>query len=291
MNAVTTQDQVNAVAAVIQHNDLSKLTPAQKNDYYMGVCTSLGMNPMTRPFEFIRLGGREVLYAKRDAADQLRKINGISIEVVSRQTEGELMTVHVRAKDAAGRVDEDFGVVSIAGLKGENLANAILKAVTKAKRRVTLSISGLGFLDETEVADVPGAQPVAQSQQPIIKEPVKIEAKKAEPPVDPETGEVSPHTILVPLLPDSSGTDWMEWGKKYAAALQSSADVKELDEWVKANVSAMSQAATNASKIHGRLLAVIDAKRFAFTPQPEASSDLAIPKFLDKRGAVAEQAA
>ena len=26
-----------------------------------------------------------------------------------------------------------------------------MKAITKAKRRVTLSISGLGFLDETEI--------------------------------------------------------------------------------------------------------------------------------------------
>jgi hypothetical protein len=34
----------------------------------------------------------------------------------------------------------------------------ILKAVTKAKRRVTLSICGLGFLDETEVDSIPGAK-------------------------------------------------------------------------------------------------------------------------------------
>src|SRR5277367_5408963 len=113
MNAVTPINHTNAIAAVLQHNDLSKLTAQQKNDYYMGVCNSLGMNPMTRPFEFIRLGGREVLYAKRDAADQLRKINSISIEVVSRVIEADMLTVHVRAKDGTGRVDEDFGVVSL----------------------------------------------------------------------------------------------------------------------------------------------------------------------------------
>jgi hypothetical protein len=39
-------------------------------------------------------------------------------------------------------------------------ANAIMKAVTKAKRRVTLSICGLGFLDETEVETIPEAKPV-----------------------------------------------------------------------------------------------------------------------------------
>ena len=43
-----------------------------------------------------------------------------------------------------------IGAVSIKGLQGENLANALMKAETKAKRRVTLSLAGLGWLDETE---------------------------------------------------------------------------------------------------------------------------------------------
>lgn len=284
MNAVATTNTnaTNAIAAVLQHNDLSKLTAQQKNDYYMGVCTSLGMNPMTRPFEFIKLGGREVLYAKRDAADQLRKINSISIEVVSRQIDGDMLTVHVRAKDGTGRVDEDFGVVSLTGLKGESLANAILKGVTKAKRRVTLSISGLGFLDETEVADVPGATVVAAEQFKAI--PPQPEPAKVDPPVHPQTGEVSPHTIPVPLLADQSGTDWMEWGKAYAAALQSSTTIADLDAWISANASTMGQASSNAAKIHGRLLTVIDARRLALSEKKDtANSGLEIPAFLDKR--------
>jgi len=139
--------------------DLSQLSPEQRVRFVGETCRSLGLNPLTRPFEFINLGGKLVLYAKRDAADQLRKINGISIEVVSRSVEDGILTVHVRATDKTGRRDEDFGAVSVNGLKGEALANATLKCVTKAKRRVTLSISGLGFLDETEVDSIPGARP------------------------------------------------------------------------------------------------------------------------------------
>jgi hypothetical protein len=45
-------------------------------------------------------------------------------------------------------------------LKGEELVNARLKAVTKAKRRVTLSICGLAFLDESEVETVKQARRV-----------------------------------------------------------------------------------------------------------------------------------
>jgi hypothetical protein len=53
-----------------------------------------------------------------------------------------------------GRIDEATGAVTISGLKGEALANAMMKAETKAKRRVTLSMSGLNMLDESEVKDI-----------------------------------------------------------------------------------------------------------------------------------------
>jgi hypothetical protein len=144
--------------SVLLKGDLSKLTPQERVGYYNEVCRSVGLNPLTQPLQYITLNGKLTLYARRDCADQLRKIHGISVEIVSREVIDGLLTVHVRAKDKTGRMDEDFGVVSVGTLKGEAAANAFLKAVTKAKRRVTLSISGLGFLDETEVEDIPQAQ-------------------------------------------------------------------------------------------------------------------------------------
>jgi hypothetical protein len=45
----------------------------------------------------------------------------------------------------------------------------------------------------------------------------------------------------------------------------------------------MGQAATNASKIHARLLSVLDARRHSFALQPKESNSLEIPTFLDKR--------
>src|SRR5690606_34807847 len=120
---------------------------------------SLGLNPFTKPFEYINLNGKLTLYAKRDATDQLRAINGVSVEITSREMhDNGIYVVTARARTPDGRTDEAIGAVSVAGLKGEALANAIMKAETKAKRRVTLSICGLGWLDETEVADVPDAR-------------------------------------------------------------------------------------------------------------------------------------
>src|SRR5262249_39548261 len=56
------------------------------------------------------------------------------------------------------RTDESIGAVNINGLRGDALANGLMKAETKAKRRGTLSICGLGFLDETETETIPRAQ-------------------------------------------------------------------------------------------------------------------------------------
>ena len=90
-----------------------KLTPQQRIQYTMDVCNSLGMNWRTRPFEFITLGGK-LVFCRRDAADQLRKINGISVEIIGQETTPEgLRIVTVRATDKSGRVDTDIGAVNI----------------------------------------------------------------------------------------------------------------------------------------------------------------------------------
>jgi hypothetical protein len=146
------RDGADVMEAVITKGDLARLTPQEKTQYYAEVCRSVGLNPFTRPFEYISLSGKLTLYARREATDQLRRMNGISLQVISREVVGDILTVHVRATDKTGRTDEDFGAVSIKGLAGEALSNASMKAITKAKRRVTLSISGLGFLDESELA-------------------------------------------------------------------------------------------------------------------------------------------
>src|SRR6185436_17196080 len=102
MNAIEPQNATPAPAViddVIARGDLSKLTPQQRVVHYHNVCRSLGLNHLTEPFQYITLNGKLKLYAKRDAADQLRKINGISLAVVSETLADGLMTVRVRATD------------------------------------------------------------------------------------------------------------------------------------------------------------------------------------------------
>jgi len=145
--------------SVIVRGDLAKLQPEERAKYYSTVCRSVGLNPLTKPFEYLQLNGKLTLYARKDATDQLRQIHGVSLTIVSREQVGDVYVVTARATTASGRSDESIGAVSIGTLKGDALANALMKAETKAKRRVTLSICGLGLLDETELETIPGAQP------------------------------------------------------------------------------------------------------------------------------------
>jgi len=151
------ENKLSAIESALVTNDMSKLTTDQRMNYYKQVCESLGLNPLTQPLSYINLNGKLTLYAKRDATDQLRKIHGISINITSRELVGDVYMVTAKAKDATGREDESIGTVCIANLKGDALANAYLKSETKAKRRVTLSICGLGLLDENEVDTIPAA--------------------------------------------------------------------------------------------------------------------------------------
>jgi len=163
MNELPTMN-AGALERVLVAGDLSGLSESQRIEYYKAVCDSLGLNPLTRPFEYLRLNGKLVLYATRAAADQLRAIHGISILDAQIERQDDLITVTVRGRNRDGREDVEVGVVSVAGLRGEALANAQMKALTKAKRRLTLSLAGLGWLDETETETIPGAQRVAEQQ-------------------------------------------------------------------------------------------------------------------------------
>ncbi len=152
----------NKAELVIMQGDLSRLSPEERLSYVKNVCASLGLNPLTRPFDYHTFQNKMVLYARKDCAEQLRKIHGVSITNMQVDLIDGLYVVRVTAKDKDGKEDMATGAVTIEGLKGEAKANAMLKAETKAKRRVTLSICGLGILDESELESVGVASPPGQ---------------------------------------------------------------------------------------------------------------------------------
>lgn len=148
------------VSNLIINGDLSKLSAPQKIEYYKGFCERLGLDPFTQPFKILSLNGKQVLYCDRSGAQQLNKKHGVSHEIKTREKVEELYIVTCRASLPDGRYTDSIGAVNIKGFAGDNLANAIMKCETKAKRRATLDLLGLGILDETETGTIPGAQVV-----------------------------------------------------------------------------------------------------------------------------------
>jgi hypothetical protein len=154
--------------------DLSKLNSQQRVQYYLKVCSDTGVNPTTKPFLYIQLNGKLVLYASKDCADQLRKNNSISVNKLEHEFRENVYIVTAYGSDKSGRTDSSIGVVNIKGVNGDALANALMKAETKAKRRLTLSICGLGMLDETEVETIHDAKVVEVADNGEIKEALAI---------------------------------------------------------------------------------------------------------------------
>lgn len=205
LSAVPSEDvSIEIQRQLLAVGDTSKLSIEQKTELYNSVCASLGLNSLTRPLDFFRtekkIDGKyvwvEQLYARKDCTDQLRSLRGVSITSVTKELVGEdLLVVTASALDVRGRTDTSSGAVSLKNfegkaLKGENLANAYMKCETKAKRRVTLSICGLGFLDETEVAsvlDADAAGPLAKLEETNAKV-ASMEAK-------PDFAAPAPETV------------------------------------------------------------------------------------------------
>src|SRR3990167_5115438 len=98
-------DSASIMETVMVKGDLSALTPTERNSYYLAVCNSVGLNPLTRPLEYITLSGRMVLYARRDATDQLRTIHKVSIEDMTESEIEGVYVVTVKARNGDGRTD------------------------------------------------------------------------------------------------------------------------------------------------------------------------------------------
>lgn len=181
---------IQTIEKALIMGDLSRLTEQERLSYYQKVCESLGLNPLTKPFDYIDMEGKLTLYATKSCTEQLRNLNSISLQIKSREKIGDVYVVTATAKMKDGREDESTGAVALKTrrrnkktnewfdliLAGDDLANAYMKAETKAKRRVTLSICGLAMLDESELDSVQH-EPV-KSQERSVTNQIQLPPKQ-----------------------------------------------------------------------------------------------------------------
>lgn len=156
--------RARVVESLVLHGDISALSHADRVAYYVGMCNALGLNPHAQPFSFLRLNGKEIMYANRGATDQLAAIYKLTREIIEgprvMDVAGTKLVYAVcRATHPNGRVETATATVPLV-----DPVNVLMKCESKAKRRATLSILGLNVLDADEVADLP-APPRAVRRQ------------------------------------------------------------------------------------------------------------------------------
>ena len=284
--ALTTTEPVSAQALehVLGTGDLSKLTTQQRVEYLVATCKSLGLNPLTRPIRFLSLNGQIQIYFTRDGTDQLRSSRHITLHVVDKSIDAGVFSVTVRARTKDGREDEDIGAVVLPA-SGDSRANALMKAITKAKRRVTLSICGLGQTDESELDTMPGARvfdaeddvPVApiRTARDALNDTIPLRSAAAATPRAPRKADpvVYETGIDADDMPDPlDETDGRQWLLNLDVAL---ANAQSQDEVVAIGGHASVGHATASAPEHvKRRVSELLAKAFArFAPDGDADLD------------------
>lgn len=160
-----TEQAAGALAHILATGDLAKLTNEQRVSYYLDICKSLSLNPRSRPFDWLLLDGKLVLYPNKSCAEQLRRAHQIRVRIVRSEpvganTDDPMFVVKVEGTTPNGRTDEATKYVPLTvwdnkqgkrvRLRGEKLANAYAKAETGAKRRLVLSMVGLASPPDPE---------------------------------------------------------------------------------------------------------------------------------------------
>lgn len=169
MKTETQKQSVDIITSLVINGDISKLSPQQRVHYYRQFCEKLGLDPLSQPFRILKLHGKEILYCDRGGAQQLNKLHRVSHEIKARETVNSCYVVTAQASTPDGRKTESIGAVPLGNMKGEDLCNAMMKAETKAKRRATLDLLGLGILDETEVESLAKLPPSEGGDRQIKK--------------------------------------------------------------------------------------------------------------------------
>lgn len=215
-----TKLDVKVIESIVTKGDLSALDQNQLVSYYNYRCSTVGLDPSAKPFDVLLLNGKKVLYANASATQQLSSVHGLSVTLTNRERVETIYVVSARVTGKDGRITENQGAVDIGGLSGEKLANALMKATTKAIRRTVLAHCGLGMLDETEVETIPGA----------VAAPIHM-------PVDipvPQVAEVIEGKFKL-MVPEgdkakvySSHLDEMEWQNNFFGLIGKIADSKKM---------------------------------------------------------------
>jgi hypothetical protein len=178
-NRTLAESGVTAVELALVTGDLSKLTSANRLELINRMCESTGINPITRPFDYLTFQGKLVVYGNKSLAEQLRKRDDVSLEIVRREMlPGNIYMMEARATLPNGRTQTSAAYLPCPEtMAGTDLCNMLMKLETKVYRRVTLAVCGMGFMDYDE--DAPEAQAALPAPDPVERPALELKPKPA----------------------------------------------------------------------------------------------------------------
>lgn len=160
-----------------------------------------------------------------------------------------------RARDSKGGFDD----------------KALNKCATAAQKEFLKKLFQIPVGDDADAHDTSAqSYPPKQTQAAAPKQAAKPHAEPTQPPVNPDTGEVSPHAIVV--TSKDGKFDWIGFGKSYLAALKSSKNADECCEWEDANAINLATLAKQEPNIHARLALAVANNVGYVRPAPAAAT-------------------
>lgn len=191
------------VSSIILRGDLSGLSEAQLTEYMVYRSRASGLDPACQPFIVLEVDGKKQLYATKEAAAQLNQNRELSPEVSKEEwlLDNSVYKVTYKVKEG-GRTTEDCGAVALViyqkgtqskpgeyvKMSAAGIADAIMKAHTKAKRRTILSHCGIGTNDKDDVplvvADQGDGEEIKPATATVKDKPKAEKAKDKEQPAE-----------------------------------------------------------------------------------------------------------
>lgn len=163
------------LSAVASGKDTRSLSGDDRRALLASLNRQLGLNPLSGAVMFLLTNGRETLYVTKQGTDQIARREKLTRETLKgpcvETMEGvKVVICRVCVKHPDGRAETCTATLPFSA---GGLVNDLMKVETKAKRRATLSLCGLGMLAEDEIETIPGARTVPADvlAEPIVTAP------------------------------------------------------------------------------------------------------------------------
>lgn len=258
-----TVPDIEKMATAIAKSALFGIKTPEQAFALMLIAQAEGRHPVEAARDYNIIQGRPAKTAEamlRDFLSQGGKVEWHKLD----DTKADAMFSHPAGGSL--RIDWDIARAKTAGLGGKDMwvkyPRQMLRSrvISEGVRSVCpAATSGMYVPEEVRDFDDKSMKDVT----PVKESAIKPEAPVA--PMNPETGEISPHTIAV-----GEPADWKAFGVNMAAAFKSANTIDELCSWQTLNLEAVTKMQSDAPKLHARLVTLGKEKYESFQAKEAA---------------------